>query len=156
MSAGAVRRTSIGAMFLLSMLGAGCTPFRPLLDGDANVDTDLIRRAGRSTDPRLDEPLLQLLAARLVAPGDLAAAARAQAAALALAERRTTSALPKLVALTNDPDPVVRCAILEALARLGGAEAQATIRHVAVSDPDPRARALATRLGGVSGRAERE
>ncbi|MFN0059340.1 MAG: HEAT repeat domain-containing protein [Planctomycetota bacterium] len=142
------------AVLFLLTFGGGCSPFRPLLLGDTAVSPDLIRRAGRSTDPRLDEPLLRILDARIAMPDDLAAAARAQAAALALAERRTTAAVPRLAALSVDPDPAVRCGILEALARLGGAEAEATLRRVAATDPDPRARSLAARLGGS--RAERE
>jgi HEAT repeat protein len=120
-----------------------------LLDGMLALSADAdesVRRAAVEQLPRFDDPRARSALAHALREGT--AGVRA-AAARGLAHADPATARELLVAATSDTDPWVRYYAARSLARVGGGEAVARLRDLALHDPVPP-----VRIAGVEGLGE--
>lgn len=120
-----------------------------LLDGMLALgedDEESVRRAMVEQLPRFDDPRARAALAHALHEGT--ASVRA-AAARGLAHAEPAAARELLLAATTDTDPWVRYYAARSLARVGGVEAAARLRALALHDPVPP-----VRIAGVEGLTE--
>ena len=131
---------------LLLLLSTACSGggLGALRRGDRHVAVPVIQRAAESDDPRLVPPLIGFLERRVSGEEGPDLYFQVLAAIRAVGDREDRPAVPVLLRLLDDPDPYLRLQVVESLALIGGAEAEAAVRRVADEDSDRRVRMRAT------------
>ncbi|MEE8142157.1 MAG: HEAT repeat domain-containing protein [Planctomycetota bacterium] len=140
------KKSSPVATLLLGLVVSGCGQLGPLRRGDPEVSVATIQRAAECNDPLLLQPLLEILERRAEGDDDETLYYQALASALVVGDRGDRPAVPVLLRLVEDPKPALRLNVVEALALIGGPDAESALREVATADLNARVRALAAAL----------
>jgi aminopeptidase N len=146
---------AVQAAALESLGSLGLPEVRPLLLSalDAESWNDLLPKAALSGLGRLGDPRLLAVLKERAAAGKPAGVRAAALRAMAPAGKRSPGEARDflLEALSTEDDRLVRSAAVAALGELGGREAEAALRRLAIQDPEDEMRRLAaeaaSRLG---------